>query len=158
MGCYTEAQVAQSVTDGACTESISSFTRGLQAVAVQKALKEGFKLECRQTHYQAEFQTHRKKMSEGGADFMDNLQSLVEKTYPSLQHEAHKLLVVNTCLQQLTQQQVAYDVKQKRLKTLDKAVATLLEMESYPSSPYQLEQFPRSNLKARPLLLQRYIW
>lgn len=105
--------------------------------AATKALKGRFEPESRKTRYQAEFQARRKKPSEGWADFAEDLQSLVEKAYPSLQHEARELLAINAYLQQLTQPQVAFSVKQKRPNTLDDAVAATLEMESYASSPYR---------------------
>ena len=95
-----------------------------------------FELESRKTRYQAEFQSRRKKTSEEWADFTDDLQSLAEKAYPSLQHEAHELLAKNAYLQQLTQPQVAFSVKQKNPEPLDDAVAANLEMESYVESPH----------------------
>ena len=101
----------------------------------KKALTERFEPESRKTQYQAEFQARKKKPSEGWADFADDLQSLVEKAYPTLQHEARELLAINAYLRQLTQPQVAFSVKQKNPGTLDDAVAATLEMESYTESP-----------------------
>ena len=100
------------------------------------ALKMRFEPESRTTRYQAEFQSRRKKTSEGWADFADDLQSLAEKAYPSLQHEARERLAINAYLQQLTQPQVAFSVKQRNPETLDDAVAATLEMESYVESPH----------------------
>ena len=93
------------------------------------ALKVRFEPESSKTRYQAEFQSRRKKTSEGWADFADDLQSLAEKAYPSLQHEARERLAINAYLQQLTQPQVAFSVKQRNPETLDDAVAATLEME-----------------------------
>ena len=70
-------------------------------------------------------------MSEGWADFAEDLKTLANKAYPSLQLEARERLAVNTYLQQLSQPQVAFSVKQRRPATLDDAVTATLEMESY---------------------------
>ena len=102
--------------------------------ATRAALKARFDPESRQTRYRAEFQTRRKKASEGWADFADDLKSLVDKGYPDLQDEAREQLAINAFLQQLTPSPVAFSVKQKRPSTLDDAVAATLEMESYVSS------------------------
>ena len=95
------------------------------------ALKSRFEPVSRQTRYQAEFQTRRKRASEGWADFADDIKSLADKAYPTLQEEAREQLAINAYLQQLQPPQVAFSVKQKRPETLDDAVATTLEMESY---------------------------
>ena len=105
--------------------------------ATRTALKACFDPESRQTRYQAEFQTRRKKASEGWADFADDLKSLADKAYPSLQDEARERLSINAYLQELTQPQVAFSVRQKRPETLNDAVAATLEMESYTPLPGQ---------------------
>ena len=74
-----------------------------------------------------------KKANEGWADFADD--ALADKGYPTLQEEAREQLAINAFLQQLTQPQIAFSVKQKRPKTLDDAVAATLEMESYLAGP-----------------------
>ena len=79
----------------------------------KEALTERFEPKSRKTRYQAEFQARKKKPSEGWADFADDLQSLAEKAYPTLQHEARELLAINAYLQQLTQPQVAFCVKRQ---------------------------------------------
>lgn len=58
------------------------------------------------------------------ADFDDDLRSLTDKAYPSLQEEA-------CLLTQLPQLQIAFSVHQKQPTTLDDAVAATLEQESY---------------------------
>ena len=52
--------------------------------ATRDSLKAQFDPESRRTRYQAEFQTRRKKASEGWADFADELRSLADKAYPTL--------------------------------------------------------------------------
>ena len=100
------------------------------------ALKSRFDPESRQTRFQAEFQTRRKKASEGWADLADDLKSLADKTYPTLQEEARERLSINAYLNQLTPQ-LAFSVRQKRPDSLDSAVATTFEMESYLVPPGQ---------------------
>ena len=100
----------------------------------KKALTERFEPESRKMRYQTEFQARKEKPSEGWHDFADDLQSLAEKAYPTLQHDARELLAINAYLQQLTHPKVAFSVKQKNPGTLDDALAATLEMESYTES------------------------
>ena len=102
--------------------------------AAQKALSDRFEPASRKTRYQAEFQSRKKKLSAGWADFADDLQALVDKAYPSLQPEARERLVVNSYLQQLLHPQVAFGVKQTCPESLDAAVTATLKMESYTIS------------------------
>ena len=88
--------------------------------------------------YQAEFQTRRRKAGEGWANFADDLRTLADKAYPTLQDEARERLSINAYLQQLTQPQVTFSVKQKSPEMLDDAVAATLEMESYLALPSQV--------------------
>ena len=97
------------------------------------ALQERFEPKSRQSRYQAEFQTRRKKRSETWADFADDLKLLVDRGFPELEDPARECLAVHTYLQQLDEPQVTFSVRQKRLKTLDEAVTATLEMESYLS-------------------------
>lgn len=97
----------------------------------KKALHERFEPRSRQTRYQAEFQTRRKKTTEGWADFAEDIKGLVDQAYPSFSEEAKERLAVNHYLQQLSPPQVAFSVRQKRPSNIDDAVATTLEMESY---------------------------
>lgn len=99
--------------------------------ATRDALKARFDPESRCTRFQAEFQARRKKAAEGWADFADDLRSLADKAYPTLQEEARERLSINAYLAQLPQPQIAFSVRQKQPATLDDAVAATLEMESY---------------------------
>ena len=99
--------------------------------ATRDAMKARFEPESRQTRYQAEFQTRRKKPSEGWADFADDLRSLADKAYPTLQEEARERLSINAYLTQLPQPHLAFSVRQKQPTSLDEAVAATIEMESY---------------------------
>ena len=91
------------------------------------ALQEQFEPKSWQSRYQAEFQTRRKKRSETWADFADDLKLLVDRGFLELEDPARECLAVHAYLQQLE----AFSVRQKHLKTLEEAVTTTLEMESY---------------------------
>lgn len=71
-----------------------------------KELDERFEPQSRQTRYQAEFQTRRKKGEEGWAEFADDLKMLADKGFPDLSEEAKEQLVLQTYLQQLEQRLV----------------------------------------------------
>ena len=100
-----------------------------------KALRERFEPKSRRSRYEAEFQTRRKKKSEGWADFAEDLKLLADKAFPDLQEAARTQLAINSYLQQLDHPQVAFGVKQKRPKTIDEVVSATLEMESYITKP-----------------------
>jgi len=99
--------------------------------ATRDALRARFEPDSRQTRYLAEFQSRRKKAGEGWADFADDLRTLADRPYPTLQEEARERLSINAYLSQLPQLPIAFSVRQKQPATLDEAVAVTLEMESY---------------------------
>ena len=82
--------------------------------AATSALKERFEPKSRMTRYQAEFETRRKRRTEGWADLAEDLRSLADRAFPDLQADARECLALQTYLQQLDQPQVAFAVKQTR--------------------------------------------
>ena len=109
------------------------------------SLRQRFEPESKKSHYEAEFQTRRRKKTEAWADFAEDLRTLTDKAYPELQQEARERLTLNAYLGQLDNPRVAFAVKQKSPKSLDAAVAAMLEMESYlaggtPVSGVELER------------------
>ena len=96
-----------------------------------RAMKGRFEPDSRKGRYQAEFQNRRKKPSEGWADFAQDLQVLVDKAFPHLQAEAREQMALTHYLGQIDNAQLAFSVKQQKPTTLDSAVSTTLEMESY---------------------------
>lgn len=96
-----------------------------------KAMKDRFEPESRKGRYQAEFQARRKKASEGWANFAQDLQILVDKAFPHLQGEAREQMALTHYLAQIDNPQLAFSVKQQKPNSLDAAVSTTLEMESY---------------------------
>ena len=62
---------------------------------ITAALKKRFEPECRKELYIAEFQQRRKRRNEDWASFGEDLKTVVEKAYPTLQAEAQELLALN---------------------------------------------------------------
>ena len=134
----TKIAVVKGPTDGASATSIPALIGNIQRKLYEeamKALQERFEPKSRQSRYEAEFQTRRKKKSEGWADFAEDLKLLADKAFPELQEAARSQLAINSYLQQLDHPQVAFGVKQKRPKAIDEAVSATLEMESYATQP-----------------------
>ena len=127
--------MAEAATDRTCSKGVPAPARSVSGIVRPGEESADGKVRTGEPQDQAEFQARKKKLSEGWADFADDLQSLVEKAYPTLQHEARELLAINAYLRQVTQPQEAFSVKQKNPGTLDDTVAATLEMESYTESP-----------------------
>ena len=99
--------------------------------ACKAALRERFEPASKKELYLAEFQTRSKRVNEGWAAFADDLKVLANKAFPQLQTDAKEQLALNHYLGQITDHQIAFNVKQKRPRTLDEAVSATLELESY---------------------------
>ena len=95
------------------------------------ALRERFEPASKKELYLAEFQTRSKRANEGWAAFAEDLKVLADKAFPQLQNDAKEQLALNHYLGQLTDHQIAFNVRQKRPRTLDEAVSATLELESY---------------------------
>ena len=96
-----------------------------------KALKERFEPTSKRELYTAEFQVRRKEKKQDWADFAQDLRVLADKAFPDLQVEARDCLSLNRFIDQITDPQINFAVKQRRPKTMDEVVAATLEMESY---------------------------
>ncbi len=96
-----------------------------------KALKKRFEPAGRQARYQAEFQSRKKKATEGWAEYAEDLEALVEKAFPDMGQDGREQIGLTKYLEQLENPQVAFGVKQRQPKTLDDAVSATLELESY---------------------------
>ena len=103
--------------------------------ATTAALKERFEPESKRELHIVEFQTRRKVRGEGWADFGEDLRVLADKAYPDLQVEARERLSLNRYLDQLSDPQVAFGVRQVAPRTVDEAVTATLRMESYKVRP-----------------------
>ena len=95
------------------------------------ALKKRFEPDCRKEVFMAEFQTRTKRRNEDWASFAEDLKTLVEKAYPTLQQEAQELLALNHLLSQIGDPQLSFAVRQRSPVTVDAAVAAVLELETY---------------------------
>ena len=95
------------------------------------ALQKRFDPPSRKYRYQAELQTRRKLKGESWADFADDIKFLADKAYPELQEEARDRIALNIYLSQLDNPLVAFGVKQRNPESLDVAVSTTLELDSY---------------------------
>ncbi len=96
-----------------------------------KALKKRFEPAGRQARYQAEFQSRKKKATEGWAEYAEDLEALVEKAFPDMGQDGREQIGLTKYLEQLENPQVAFGVKQRQPKTLNDAVSATLELESY---------------------------
>ena len=113
-----------------------------------KALQERFEPESRRDLYLAEFQARRKGNMESWPEFGEDLRTLVDKAYPSLDDEARQQLALQRYLSQLDNEQVAFSVKQRKPKTIEAAVGATLECESY------LIRSPRDGAAVAPVQME----
>ena len=98
-----------------------------------KALRERFEPKTRKTRYQAEMQTRRKRKTESWADLAEDLRMLADKAYPEMEDKARERLALIAYLAQLENPHLAFGVKQTNPESLDAAVSSTLELESYLS-------------------------
>ena len=89
-------------------------------------LKEKFKPKHRQELHLINFQWRTKLCGEDWADFVEDLQNLSNKAYPDLPEEAQEHLSQEHFLDQITNPQIAYSVRQASPKTVDEEVACTL--------------------------------
>ena len=99
-----------------------------------KALQRRFNPDSKRELYVAELQTRRRHKDEDWASFGDALRVLADKAYSDLEDNARERLALNQFLAQITNPQIAFGVKQKRPKTVEEAVVTTIELESYLGS------------------------
>ena len=83
--------------------------------------------------YKAEFESHRKRNTESWGNFGNELLQLVDKAFPTLQQEVKKRLALFRYLDQLAPVEVSFGVKQRRPATVNEAVSSTIELESYLS-------------------------
>ena len=111
----------------------------------KKALTEHFEPSSKRELYLVEWHSRRKGNMEGWAEFAEDLKRLTQNAYPDLDGTAKEQMALVQYLAQLQNPQVAISVKQKRPKTVDKAVAATLEMESYLIMPVSINTERRVN-------------
>ena len=111
-------------------KQLSGEARGVYTDC-KKALRKRFEPASKKELYLSEFQTRSKRATEGWAAFAEDLKVLANKAFPRLQDDAKEQLALSHYLGQLTNHQIAFNVRQKRPQTLDEAVSATLELESY---------------------------
>jgi len=100
------------------------------------ALNKRFEPDSKRQLYAAEFQSRLKRCDEKWGDFADQLRGLADKAFPTLDEDAKELLTVDRYLNNISDPNVVFAVRQKRPQTVEEAVAATLEMESYlPQCP-----------------------
>ena len=87
-----------------------------------EALTERFEPQSKRELYTAKFHTRKREKAEGWADFAQDLRVLADKAFPDLQEEARDRLSLNRYMDQITDPQINFAVKQRRPKTLEEAV------------------------------------
>ena len=95
------------------------------------ALKDRFEPKSKKDFYMVEFQCRRKKRTEGWAEYVEDLQTLVDKAFSDLADVARQKIALQNFLQQLTDDKVGFAVRQSKSTTLQEAVTATLEAESF---------------------------
>ena len=129
----TTDTVAESTTHGIAQTAFQRFpvaTRANVKLAT-KALQEQFEPSSRKTRYQVELQTRRKRKTESWVDLAEDLRMMADKAHPDMEENDRERLALNAYLAQLENPHIAFGVKQKNPATLDAAVTSTLELESY---------------------------
>lgn len=99
-----------------------------------EALQRRFYPDSKRELYVAELHSRRRQKDEDWASFGDALKVLADKAYADLEEKARERLALNHFLTQIANPQVAFGVKQKRPKTVEEAVISTIELESYIGS------------------------
>ena len=116
---------------GRAQRTVRRISEDFSFVATINALDETFEPSSRQVQYQAELQSRAKRTTEGWGEYADDLRRLSERGFPDMPECAREQLALQVYFRQLHHPQVAFCVKQKRPATLDEAVATTIEIETY---------------------------
>ena len=124
--------MVEGTANGTSSTSIPTSSRGYTS-RVMAALSERFEPQSQNTRFQAELQTRRKKKAESWADLGEDLRRLADKAYPEMGDKARERLALIAYLAQLENPHIAFGVKQTNPESLDAAVSSTLELESYLS-------------------------
>ena len=98
---------------------------------LQERLVDGFEPSTKKELYKIRIQNRIKKLTESWSDFADELCVLADKAYPELQEKSREYIALNCYLEQLRDPRIAFEVRQRRPKTVSEAVTAALELESY---------------------------
>ena len=125
------------------SRALTAFRRFLEAArasfaAATSALQDRFDPVSRRELYVVEFQTRKNTRDERWADFGEGVRILADKAYPDLQEEARERLALNRYLDQLSDPQIAFAVRQTTPKSVDETITATLRLESYKVPPAKL--------------------
>ena len=95
------------------------------------ALKKRFDPDSKRELHVAELHTRTRGKTEDWASFGDALRVLADKAYLHFEEKAQECLAVNQFLSQIHNQQVTFEVKQRRPQNMEEAVEVTIELESY---------------------------
>ena len=99
--------------------------------AIVAALRRRFKPNFMKEENLRKFEQRRKQQTEDWVAFGEDLITLVEKAYPTLQANALEVLALNHFISKIADPQLAFGVPQRRPTTLNEAVAVTQELVSY---------------------------
>lgn len=97
----------------------------------KESLRKRFEPDSKRQLYAAEFHSRRRRSGEQWGDFADQLRCLADRAFPTLEEDAKELLTLDRYLGNINDPKIAFAVRQQRPKTVEEAVASTLEMESY---------------------------
>ena len=97
----------------------------------KEALKKRFEPESRKEYYIAELRTRRRRKGEDWATFGEELKLTAERAYPDLGADAREQIALTQYLSAIINPQLAFSVRQSKPKSVEAAVTTTMEMESY---------------------------
>eukprot|EP00731_Ephydatia_muelleri_P023718 Em0015g1301a len=95
------------------------------------ALRRRFHPDSSSDLHMAELQVRKRQNDEDWASFGDALRVLADKAYPDLEEKARERLALNQFLSQIEDSHLSFSVRQTRPKTVEAAVTTTIEMETY---------------------------
>ena len=95
------------------------------------ALRRRFHPDSSRDLHMAELQVRKRQNDEDWASFGDALRVLADKAYPDLEEKARERLALNQFLSQIEDSHLSFSVRQTRPKTVEAAVTTTIEMETY---------------------------
>ena len=81
--------------------------------------------------FKVEFESRRKSKAESWGDFGDEHNQLVDKAFPTLEYQAKEPFTFCRYLNHLQPAEVAFGVKERKPKALNKTVSSTIELESY---------------------------
>lgn len=97
----------------------------------KKALEKQFEPESHKDNYIAKLQTKRRRQGENLATFGEKLKLTAEQAYPDLGEKAREQIALTQHLSSISNRQLAFSVRQKRPTSVEEAVTTTMEMDSY---------------------------